>query len=147
MKPTWIVVADNTLARFFTVDTESSPLEELSQLTHEKGRLLDNDLTTDIPGKIRASNGVGHAFEQATDPKRHEAENFAKQITGSLTEALNANKFEQLVLVAGPAFLGMLRKELPETLSKRVSFSLDKSIASQSPADIRSHLPKYLPTI
>lgn len=147
MKPTWILVADNTQARFFTVDTASSPLEELSQLSHEQGRLLDTELTTAIPGKIKASNGIGHAFEQPTSPKHHEAENFAKDIVECLTAALNANKFEQLVLVAGPAFLGMLRKQLPDTLNKRICFALDKSIATQSTADIRSHLPKYLPSL
>lgn len=147
MKPTWILVADNTLARFFTVDTASSPLEELNSLTHAQGRLLDHDITTAIPGKIKSSTGVGHALEQATDPKQHEADNFAKHVADYLSDALNVNKFEQLAIVAGPAFLGMLRQHLSGQLKKRVCFELNKSIAEQSPENIRSHLPKFLPSI
>ena len=145
MKLTWILVADNTHARIFTAETPSSALEEIEGLAHTEGRLHDREITSDLPGKIKSSNGGGHAFEQPTDPKKHEADNFAHQVAQHLEAAHNANKFEQLLIVAEPSFLGLLRNRLPEQVKKLVCFELDKNITTHSPADIRTHLPEYLP--
>ncbi len=147
MKLTWILVADNTQARFFTADTASSSLEEIDALAHPEGRLHDRDITTDLPGRIKSLDGVGHAFEQPTDPKKHESEHFAKQITDYLLVAHNAHKFEQLVIIAGASFLGLLRNHLPESIKKQVCYELEKNIATQSVADIRKQLPDFLPNL
>jgi protein required for attachment to host cells len=145
MKLTWILVADSTSARFFSVDTPSSPLVEFESLVHTEGRLHDRDITTDLPGRIKSSDGSGHALEQPTDPKKHETEQFAKQIADYLLDAYNANKFEQLVIVASPSFLGLLHSQLSEQIKRRVCFELTKNIASKNPADIRKQLPDFLP--
>ncbi len=145
MKSTWILVADNTHARIFTASTPSSGLEEIEDLTHTEGRLHDREMTTDLPGKIKSSNGGGHAFEQPTDPKKHEADNFALRTAKHLEAEHNANKFEQLLIVAEPSFLGLLRNHLPDQIKKLVCFELDKNITTHSAADIRKHLPDYLP--
>jgi protein required for attachment to host cells len=147
MKLTWILVADNVHARIFTADTPSSALEELEGLTHTKGRLHDREMTTDLPGRIKSADGSGHALEQPTDPKQHEADNFAHSIAHHLEAAHNTNKFEQLLIIAEPSFLGLLRRRLPEHIKKHVCFELDKNITTQSTADIRKHLPKYLPNL
>ena len=122
MKLTWILVADTTRARIFTADTPSSPLEEIEDLSHSKGRLHDREITSDLPGKIKSVGAGGHAFEQPTDPKKHEADVFAHRIAQYLEDAHNANRFEQLLIVAGPTFLGLLRNNLPEQIKKTGSF-------------------------
>lgn len=145
MKLTWIVVADNTRARIFTAETPSSSLTEIEDLTHTESRLHDREMTSDLPGKIKGEGNVGHAFEQATDPKRHEADNFARYLVNFLEQAHNASQFEQLLMIAEPSFLGLLRQHLPEQIKKRVCLELDKNITTLSAADIREHLPEYLP--
>lgn len=145
MKLTWIIVADNTRARIFSADTPSSPLQEVDDIVHTEGRLHDREMTSDLPGKIKSAGAGGHAFEQPTDPKKHEADNFAHRISHYLEEAHNANKFEQILIIAEPSFLGLLRNQLPEPLKKLVCFELDKNLSAQSAADIRRHLPTFLP--
>ena len=145
MKSTFVLVADNVRARIFTAETPSSPLEEIEALAHADGRLHDREITSDLPGKIKGEGSVGHAFEQPTDPKKHEAENFAHRIAHYLEEAHNANQFEQLLIIAEPSFLGLLRIILPEQIKKRVCFELDKNITTHSVDDIRRHLPAYFP--
>jgi len=147
MKLTWILVADNTRARIFTAETPASPLEEIEGFTHAEGRLHDRDITSDLPGKIKSEFGAGHAFEQPTDPKKHEADNFAHQIAHHLEEAYHANTFEQLLIVAEPSFLGLLRNCLNEQVKKHVCFELDKNITTLSAAEIRRHLPEFLPNL
>lgn len=146
MKSTWIIVADNCRARIFSTETSSSPLEEIEDMTHPEGRMHDREITQDLPGKIKNVGGIGgHAFEQPTDPKKHEAANFAHRIAHYLTEAHNANRFSRLLIIAEPSLLGMLRNEMPEQVKRQISFELDKNITSLSAADIREHLPVYLP--
>ncbi|MGZ8903707.1 MAG: host attachment protein [Methylobacter sp.] len=147
MKLTWILVADNCHARIFTADTPSSALKEIEGLAHTEGRLHDREMTSDLPGKIKSSGAGGHTFEQPTDPKKHEADNFAHRIAQHLEEAHNANKFEQLLIVAEPSFLGLLRNQLPEQVKKLVCFELDKNITMHNAEDIRTHLPQYLPNL
>ena len=146
MKSTYILVADSSRARIFTAKTPSSSLEEIEALAHTEGRLHDREMTSDLPGKIKGEGSVGHAFEQPTDPKKHEASIFAHRIAGFLEEAHNEKKFEQLLIIAEPSFLGLLRNQLPEQLKKLVCFELDKNITTHSNDDIRKHLPTYLPS-
>jgi len=147
MKLTWILVADNTRARIFTAETPASPLEEIADFSHTEGRLHDREITSDLPGRIKSANAVGHAFEQPTDPKKHEIDNFARHIGHFLEDAYNANRFEQLIIVAGPSFLGLLRSHLQEQVKQRVRFELNKEITMLSADDIRQHLPQYLPNL
>ncbi|MDD5319844.1 MAG: host attachment protein [Methylococcales bacterium] len=144
MKSTYILVADSSRARIFTAETPTSPLEEIEALAHTEGRLHDREMTSDLPGKMKGEGHIGHAFEQATDPKKHEAENFAHRIGHYLEEAHNEKKFEQLLIIAEPSFLGLLRIQLPEQIKKLVCFELDKNITTHSADDIRKHLPTYL---
>ena len=145
MKLTWILVADSTRARIFSADSPSSSLEEIEDFSHTEGRLHDRDMTSDLPGKIKSVGGGGHAFEQATDPKQHEADNFAHLVTHYLEDAHNANRFEQLLIIAAPTFLGLLRNHLPEQIKQRVCFELDKDLTTMNASTIREHLPKFIP--
>lgn len=146
MKLTWILVASNNHARLFTADTPSSALTEKEDFTHAESRFHDRDLTTDLPGRIKGESGMGvHAFEQPTDPKKHEEQVFAHEVANYLDKGLRDGKFEQLLLVAEPSFLGLLREELSDAVKKTVCFELDKNIVKASAAEIRAHLPEYLP--
>ena len=143
---TWIVVANNSSARCFTAVNQSAPLTEIETLTHSEGRLHDRDMTSDLSGKNKGECGTGgHAFEQSTDPKKHEAELFAHLVAKHLEAALNEHKFKQLVLVAEPSFLGLLRNQLSEQVAKMVCLELDSNIVHLTPTEIRAHLPEFLP--
>jgi protein required for attachment to host cells len=148
MKLFWILVADSSRARIFTADTPSSPLEEIEDIVHTEGRLFDREITSDLPGRMRHPGGAGgHAYDPSSDPKKHEASNFAHSIAQLLEEALSANKYDRLVIIAEPSFLGMLRNNLSEQVKKIVCLELDKNVTTQSAVDIRGYLPEYLPNL
>ena len=85
-------------------------------------------------------------FEQPTDPKQHQADLFAHRVSHYLEEALNAQQFSQLFIIAEPSMLGLLRNCLPERIKKTICFELDKNITTLSPEEIHLHLPDYLPS-
>lgn len=148
MKSFWILVADSARARIFTADTPSSPLEEIEDIAHTEGRLYDREITSDLPGRMRHAGGIGgHAYDPSSDPKEHEASNFSHSIAQHLETARSENKFDQLVIIAEPSFLGMLRNNLSEQVKKVVCLELDKEITTQSATEIREYLPRYLPSL
>lgn len=144
MATTWILVANNTLARFFAAESATS-LRELADMNHSEARLHDREMTEDLPGKIKNAGGIGgHAFEQPTDPKQHEAQVFAQRIIHYLQDAHNANQFQRLLLIAEPSLLGRLRHNMPAPISNLIAFELDKNLATADIPEILDHLPKVL---
>jgi len=146
MMTTWVVVADHSRARFFQIDSSSAPLQEIDTLVHAQGRLHDREMTSDLPGRVKNPGGLGgHAFEQPTDPKKHEAEVFATEIVHTLEHAHNTNRFNQLIVIADPSMLGLIRQHMPNHLNAHITLELNKNLADLSAADIRAHLPEFLP--
>ena len=146
MKPIWIIVANQTQARIFSVESPvCDELNEIEEIIHDQGRLHDREITSDLPGKIKSVAGGGHAYESPTDPKQHEADNFAHRLARRLESAHNADAFSQLAIIAEPGILGLLRHCLPEQVKKSVCFELDKNLARHSAEEIRLHLPARLP--
>lgn len=145
MKPTWVVVASSVRARFFFAEPKSLLLHEIEDFVNPQGRLHDREITEDLPGKNRsAAGGAGHAYQQSTDPKKHAAQYFAHSVAHYLESALEVDKFEQLLIIAEPSFLGLLREELPVQVKKLVCFELNKNLTEQEASEIRKHIPKYL---
>jgi protein required for attachment to host cells len=56
----------------------------------------------------------------------------------------NIGEFEQLVLVAPPDFLGLLRKAISHPTAKLVSREIGKNLTQRKPEQIRSLLPEFL---
>jgi len=140
-----IVVADSSRARIFTVDTAHSPLNEIETFVHPEGRMHEQDMVSDLPGKDAGKGGAGdHAFQEKIEPKEHEMIAFAKRIADYLESARKANQLKKLVIIAAPEFLGELRKHLSTETSEKIIYELDKNIAHHTEEDIRKHLSQFL---
>lgn len=148
MSYTWVVVADSTRARIFNAESASAGLSEMETLMHPEGRMHDREITSDLPGRSFDSKGSArHAMEPPTDPKHELAIEFARTIARHLDAARVKKDYEQLVIVAAPTFLGLLREQLNNTCRKLVAFELNKNLVQNTPEEIRSHLPKLLPAV
>ena len=146
MKSIMIVVADSSRARIFTTDSPSSPLNEIETMAHPEGRMHEQDMVSDLPGKDSGQGGGagGHAYQDETEPKQQEVIDFAKRIADYLDDTRKTNKLGRLLIVAAPAFLGELRKQMSEQTNEFVVFESAKNLTQHSVEDIRNHLPKFL---
>lgn len=143
---TWLVVADNSAARIFTMKTRSSPIDEIATIVHTEARLHEQNMTSDLPGKGGGKAGTSqHAYQSEVSPKDQENLNFAKQVANELDEARKENKCTQFALVASPGFLGNLRNQLTPQTKKLVCYELDKNLAHLKAKELREHLPKTIP--
>lgn len=142
MNNVWVVVASNTRCRIFTQQKHNAPLEQIEELEHPEGRLHGRDLATDRPGRSFDSEGAGrHAMGQPVKPIEQENIRFAKAVADKIDSARKQEKFERLVIVADPGFLGHLRQSLPPPTRQRLTTELQKNLAEADPATIRKALP------
>jgi len=146
MEAIWILVADTSKARIFSATSPISDFEEVQLIEHPEARLHQQDLKTDKHGSTPdgAVNSSSHGMDSAVNPKEQEAIEFAKQVSGVLEQANNASKYERLVVVAAPAFLGLLREHFPTPVTKKVSREIDKNLTQFRVDEIRSHLPERI---
>ena len=148
MNSTWLVVADNSRARFFSMESRTGPIEETKSIVHTEARLKEKSMTSDAQGRGSGKGGEGmHAYQDKISPKEQENINFAREITSELDKARKQNKFRQFVLVAAPGFLGKLRDQMNKETQKLASFELAKNLAHLDAEDIRKHLPERLPAL
>ncbi len=141
MRRTWILVAENSRAKFFSAEDPTAPISEIEALICPNGRLHEGDLVSDNPGSDGGSVGQGrHVIDNKVTARDQEHINFAKQLATRLNTARKKGKYDRLVLVAPPAFLGLLRDSVSKEVSAMVSRQVDKNLVQQ-PAEV---LRKYL---
>ncbi|HXV81735.1 MAG TPA: host attachment protein [Candidatus Binatia bacterium] len=163
MAKNWIVVANNTKAKIFTLappaprlkDTEAlqPPTDALSQsrlvefqaLEHPEGRLKSQSIDADRPGRSFESAGMKrHAMSREVDPKKQEAITFARQVAERLEGARLQGEVERLILVAAPEFLGLLRDNMTSELRRMIEEEFSLDLVQMTAHDIRAHLPETL---
>ena len=147
---TRIVVANQAEARFYDSERPKAPLRRVGELANPEGRLHDRDLKSDRPGRVfdRAPAGPGrrgaighHATDGERRPRRQAASAFARRISAALAAAQRAKRFDRVVLIAAPAFLGILRKTLPKALRSVVVAEISKDLVNEAADRIRLHVP------
>ncbi len=145
---TWLLVADSVRGRIFRTDTPTGPISELTTLAHPEGRLHEQALTSDLPGRTFDRQGYGrHVMEDRVSAKQQDNVKFAQRIATYLETMRMRKEFERLVIVAPPDFLGLLSGKLSAETRKLVILKVDKNLAQKSAKQIRSHLPDKLWTL
>jgi protein required for attachment to host cells len=113
----------------------------MQTLEHPAGRAKARDLVTDGQTTAFASvGGARHGIGADTAPKEHEQLNFARELARRLEDGRTGNRFDQLVLVAPPAFLGLLRDQLSPPLAKCVTQSVAKDLTQAKLEEIQQQL-------
>lgn len=142
MNSMWVLCANASRARLFIRHKPHAELEELPALTHPASRQKASERGSDEPGVgfERAGHGM-HAKAEPTPLKESEAKVFAKEVAKHLQRAFEHQQFKQLVIIAAPAFLGLLRKQLNNTVHASIIAEIDKDLSQLPPAEISQYLP------
>jgi len=147
---TRIVVADQGEARFYDTARVGAPLRASGTLENPGAHLHNRDFKSDRQGRVfdrapaagqRRGTVARHATGGERSPRKRDAQLFAKRITRELSAAYRADRFDGLVLVAGPAFLGLLRAALTKALKSAVVAEVAKDLVHQPKTALQSHLP------
>lgn len=140
MATTWILVANACQAKFYANTGPKKGLKLIKDLKHPESREKASDLVSDRPGQMH-SPGNGHrASQPKTDPKTNEARHFAQELARELNHGRASGQVERLILVAPPAFMGLLNEKLDGTTASLVSDRFEKDYTKSSDKELAGHL-------
>ena len=104
------------------------------------------DLRHDAKGRFygKGERHQGHTAEPNVTKESHDAEQFSREIGRVLADACDAHRYDSLVVVAPPDFLGRLRRALPERVERCVSRQLNREITNWDSAQVEAYLKQAL---
>jgi len=139
MSKTWVVVAESSRAKIYEVDSNKSKktLKEIEGFIHSVSRSHKQQLTGSQQRESRHSL-LTTSLDSGKGQQRIE---FARSIGEHLNTARNKGKFNKLILMSPPKFLGDLRKNLGNETNKYVVSEIDKNLVRHKLKDIQSHIP------
>ena len=66
---------------------------------------------------------------------------FARRIARVLDEGQRQNRYDRLIVMAPPEFLGLLREEMPAAVRATVTAEIGKDLVHEPPAALSAYLP------
>ena len=142
---TWVLVAQRAEARLYEHRGPGKGIHLLEVLKNEEGRLRDGEINSDRPGRsFDSHHHRRHAMEPHETPHERIAAGFARTLAARLEKARTEGVFEQIILVAEPQMLGLLRKALGPTTAARLRGSIDKEYARSDRARLERELGELL---
>lgn len=153
MDVTWIVVTNSSDAYFYQLDEKEREkgkvkLNLVASYHHPKSRQKGEELITDRAGHFISHNTagtLGHgSYENPTDPKKHEAEVFARQIADELANAKNTHQFDELILITPPQFHGLLNKHFHKNVANSINIKIEKDYTKTASIELKEYLEPYL---
>ena len=142
----WLVVADEGVARIFEKPRTGGDLEEVTQLFDEEAHARRQDLRRDARGRRAGGDQRmgGNVTSSAGDDELHrEGALFAARVAQWLAQALQQKRFDDLRIVAAPRFLGQLRKALDKHVASVVVAEVGKDFTH---ANGRELTERFFPT-
>lgn len=154
MSTTWVVVADEAIARILQRSARHHPLTSVEELTDPDAHARGRDLRRDAEGRRAAGATAGsrqntphrlmptaNVTASAGEDEQHlEAEGFARQVAEHLQQALQQKYFDELRIVAAPRFLGLLRKALSPEVERTVVEEVNKDLVHMGNDEITRRL-------
>ncbi|MFN0264739.1 VLRF1 family aeRF1-type release factor [Tepidamorphus sp. 3E244] len=126
----WVVVADGAKALFLRNEGD----EKFPNLHVFREEEQDNPPTREQaanrPGRMQDGTGPHKSAMDDTDWHQLAEERFAKDLAETLYKQAHKHKFNEIVLVAAPAVLGDLRKELHKEVADKVIAEVDKDLTN-----------------
>ncbi len=153
----WVVVAHRAGAQFFQKDGDE--FTKIHEIPFPEGRGKERDLVSDRPGRAfdsytKASGGhltgaPRHAMTSRETPSEHATLAFSEIIAEWLETARKENKFNELMLVAEPRFMGRLEGKLSSSALRVLVDKKEKDYSWLDERDIEKRLkelfPKHVP--
>lgn len=145
-----IMVADQSEADFYDLEQRDMPPRFVQRLEDADAHLHDRDFKSDRPGRVfdhaptiggRRGAVAHHSTGGERNPRKVEARRFARRIAQTLDDARRQNRYDRLVVMAPPAFLGLLRDEMPAAVHAVLTAEIGKDLVHEPPEALSAYLP------
>ncbi len=141
MDKTWILVADRVGARLFESLDAAFPPVEIASFVNPAGHTPAGSRGDARPPRTMESmGGARHAIEPHTTPMEKATREFARELRDALEAGRLDHRFDHLMLIAPPRFLGALRAELGKQLARCVTREIERDQLDMTVQEIAAQL-------
>ncbi len=135
---TWILVGDAGRVRIFSNQQQSKAWQVEHELSEPRARARVNNILSDQQGRSGSGRNAASrsGVSSRTSPKDTVATRFAHEVVGYLQQGRTTNRFDELVLVAPPTFLGRVRHDLDAPLRKTIIKTIAKDLSNEESTKI-----------
>jgi protein required for attachment to host cells len=146
-----VIVADQTEARFYDLSGVDAQLRLAGRLVDPEAPAHEQEIGSDRGTRTleRAAvadtaRRVAYAPRSAAPeprPRKDAAMRFARSVAAELDAAYRREGFDRTVLVAGPAFIGLLRSALSEPVRATLVAEVRKDLVHQDDSTVQAYVP------
>lgn len=142
MSKIWLLVTDAPKASLLEMPREVGSQTEIACFTGPNGRSPGQRHEHGRQERTQESaNSARHAIEPHTSLRKKHTGRFADLLRDTIRRGRMENRFEQLVLMAPPRFLGVLRDRLDDQAPKCVTAEVGDDQLARSLDEPHAYLP------
>ena len=143
-----VIVADQSEARFYDMSGMDAQLQPAGRLVDPDGHAREQELAAERGARgferIAAEQSRKATFASRSAeprPRKDAAMRFARQVAAELDAARRKEGFDRTVLVAGPAFIGLLRSALSASVRATLVAEVRKDLVHEDEATVHAYVP------
>ena len=133
-----VLVTDGRKTLFFRNHGDENQIDLRTEAFEEREDAPDREIKTDAAGSSKQSFGYGRPALGETDFHQLEEDRWAQTAAESVNQRVLQNDFEQLVVIAPPKTLGLIRKKLHKEAERRLVCELPKEMTGRPIPDIEA---------
>jgi protein required for attachment to host cells len=122
----WVLVADGARARFLRYEGRKQGAVTIDDQVFSAKVEPSRKIGSDRPGRTFDSKGSGrHAIEPRIDLHEEKERQFLADVVRKLEEAFHGNAFDEVLIIAPPKALGVIRTLMSDRLRTGVKGEID----------------------
>ena len=133
-----VLVTDGRKTLFFRNEGDENQIDLRTEEFDERDDAPDRELKSDAAGSSKQSFGFGRPALGETDFHQLEEDRWAQSAAEAVNKRVLQNDFEQLVVIAPPKTLGLIRKKLHKEAERRLVCELPKEMTGRPIPDIEA---------
>lgn len=136
----WVVVCDGAKALMLRNEGDAQLVNLKPMDVHVQSVPPTRELGTDRAGRVHPSHGGPISGVEATDLHSAAETEFLNLVARQIDKAVEKHAIKQLILVAPPRALGVLRQHLTPAAQDVLLAEVPKDLAHLTVGDIEKHL-------
>jgi protein required for attachment to host cells len=138
----WVVVCDGAKALILENAGDRQYPDLRTKAVLEQDNPPTDEQGTDRPGRAYASVGTARSAVGQTDWHDQGEEKFLKDLAEKIHRAVHSGKTKELVIVAPPRALGMIRENYTPAIKQALREEVDKDLVKIPVDQIEKHLTR-----
>lgn len=136
----WVVVCDGGKALILANSGSSAALKLDTREAREHANAPTREQGTDQPGRVHQSFGNARSAVEQTDWHDAAERDFLEALARRLDAAIAAGETSDLIIIAAPRALGMLRSAYSPAIRQALRGEIDKDYVKLPIREIEKHL-------